>query len=226
MGDPKVGLRTSIREQLRLLPRSTVAARSERIAGLLFESELWRDSGAIFSFLSLSTEVDTELINDATLAAGKLLALPRIEGEHLSFRRVTNLAGPWERNSYRIREPPAGLPPISPGALGEAALPALLLVPGLAFDRRGNRLGRGKGFYDRLLAATGAPGGISGRNGREAAASTLRGMAAGLTSVGLCFAAQLAREVPVGPLDRRVDLLLTEEGLLRSEALEQQGDHR
>ena len=226
MGDPKAGLRASIREQLRLLPRSTVAARSERIAELLFESELWRDSAAIFSFLSLSTEVDTGLINDAALAAGKLLALPRIEGESLSFRQVTNLAGPWERNSYRIREPGAGLPPASPSTLVEAALPALLLVPGLAFDRRGNRLGRGKGFYDRLLAATGAPRGISGRDSRDAAASAPRRMAAGLTSVGLCFAAQLAMEVPVGPLDRRVDLLLTEDGLLRPKALEQQEDHR
>jgi len=225
MVDPKAGLRASMREHLRLLPRSAVAAGSARIAELLLDSEPWHEAAAIFSFLSLAAEVDTEAINGAALALGKLLALPRIEGDSLSFRRVASLAGPWERNSYRIREPRAGLPLLSLDAA--AGLPALLLVPGLAFDRQGNRLGRGKGFYDRLLAVIGGPEARPPRDAREAAALSPAGEVPGrVISIGLCFAAQLAAEVPVGPLDRRVDLLLTEEGFLRPEALAQRGDRR
>ncbi len=214
-----------IREQLRLLPRSAVAAKSERIAELLIDSELWRESAAVFSYLSLSTEVDTGLINEAVLSAGKLLALPRIEGNRLSFRKVSSLAGPWKRNSYRIREPAADLPEVSPTTLAKAASPVLLLVPGLAFDRQGNRLGRGKGFYDRLLAGIGTQRAFSDGGALEASAPQGK-RASSAFSVGLCFGSQLALSLPIGPLDRRVDLLLTEEGFLRAEALEQRRDHR
>ncbi len=225
MDDPKVGLRASIGERLRRLPKSSRAARSTRIAALLLESSLWRDSAFLLSFLSLSTEVHTAAINEAALAAGKRLALPRIEGEALSFRAVTSLELPWERNSYRIREPGAALPVVSLEGLAAEASQGLLLVPGLAFDRRGNRLGRGRGFYDRQLAACEA----LRRPARGVAAGILapgRRGASGLIAVGLCFNDQIVEEVPVGPLDRRVDLLLTEEGFLAPQALEQEGDHR
>jgi 5-formyltetrahydrofolate cyclo-ligase len=85
-----------------------------------------------------------------------------------------------------IREPITGIPfPIS--------LIDLVIVPGLGFDEFGGRLGRGRGFYDRFLAHP-----------------DFRGVAC-----GLAFEQQLLPSVPVGPLDRRVDMLVTEESVRR-----------
>ncbi|MDR1617819.1 MAG: 5-formyltetrahydrofolate cyclo-ligase [Treponema sp.] len=78
----------------------------------------------------------------------------------------------------------------SPAPLSPAAFPALIIVPGLAFDRQGNRLGRGKGYYDRFLAGL-------DRNGLP------------FTAAGLCLETRLLPEIPAGDLDRKMDLICT-----------------
>jgi 5-formyltetrahydrofolate cyclo-ligase len=90
-----------------------------------------------------------------------------------------------------IREPA----PLEPS--GPADFPALIVVPGLAFDRQGRRLGRGGGYYDRFLTAI--EGTCPGTAGRI---------------IGLCVPSQIVREVPVEPWDHRVDGVCTGEQLL------------
>jgi 5-formyltetrahydrofolate cyclo-ligase len=95
---------------------------------------------------------------------------------------------------------------LAAGLPSEAGLPAadgppgaLILVPGLAFDRGGRRLGRGGGYYDRFLSKRGNP-----------ASGGKRGMYA----VGLCMECQLVKRVPAGRDDQNMDGVLTEKGLL------------
>lgn len=92
--------------------------------------------------------------------------------------------------AFGVREPHATAPVIDPGGLD------VVLVPGLAFDRGGRRLGRGAGFYDRFL------GGLATRS-------------AGVAFIGVCWSELVVSAVPVGPLDRSVHMLLTEHGLTR-----------
>lgn len=171
-------------------------------------SDLWHEAGAILSYLALPREVDTEPVNTEALGSGRLLALPRIEGEALSFRTVGSLDGPWEQSGYRIREPGKDRPRLALDALLASGTAILLLVPGLAFDREGGRLGRGKGFYDRFLASA------DWSRAADARVAEAPSAPATLISIGLCFSDQLVPAVPTGALDRRVDLLVTEEGMM------------
>ena len=99
--------------------------------------------------------------------------------------------GEWETlelGRYGVREPPASM---SAGALPSGSL---VIVPGVAFDSQGNRLGQGKGYYDRAFPRDGA--------GR-------------FTLFGVGFALQLLESVPVGKFDRRMDAVVTEQGIVR-----------
>ena len=139
-------------------------------------------------YCALAGEVPTERIRRAYLAAGALLYYPRVtEGRALVFypHREGDV---WETGPYGIPEPsiPAGIPPRRDGW-------DIVVVPGLAFDRRGNRLGHGFGYYDRFLA----------------------GLPESVPRVGLAWASQRIPEVPVDAWDVPVHALVTEEGVIR-----------
>ncbi len=132
---------------------------------------------------STPDELPTEALAAWAVREGRTLLWPRVEGRDMAFVPCRPEALVPAR--FGIRTPPAGLPavPLEPGDV--------VLVPGLAFDRRGGRLGRGGGHYDRALDA--APEGV--------------------IFVGLGYAFQCVDEVPMEARDRRMHALLSEEGL-------------
>jgi len=107
--------------------------------------------------------------------------LPRVDGESLTFHAVSAPATELHPGRFRIREPQADSPLVP--------IPEIdaFLCPGLAFDRKGNRLGRGRGFYDRMLAATRA----------EA------------LKIGVCFPFQIVEDTFPESHDIRMDGLIT-----------------
>ena len=139
-------------------------------------------------YCALAGEVPTERIRRAYLAAGARLYYPRVTGRGtLAFYPHREGDG-WETGPYGILEPsnPAGVEPRLSGW-------DIIVVPGLAFDRRGNRLGHGYGYYDRFLG----------------------GLPESVPRVGLACAGQLVPEVPVDAWDVPVHALVTEEGVIR-----------
>ena len=126
-------------------------------------------------------EVDVWPLLEETLAGGKMAALPRYDtlSNDYSARHVHHLQTEVEPGQFGIREPKAGCPEIPLERL------ALILVPGVAFDLRGGRLGRGRGFYDRLLPQ------IHG------------------VKCGVAFDEQIVDAVPTGNHDVRMDFILT-----------------
>jgi 5-formyltetrahydrofolate cyclo-ligase len=129
-------------------------------------------------------EVFTDLLMDEALRLGKHLLFPRMRDRQLELVEIESreelLPGP-----FGILEPSGG-PPVAIGEVG------LLVVPGVAFDRTGHRIGYGKGFYDRLL------------HGADHACKA-----------GIAFDFQLLTELPAEGHDVRMDLLATESVLLR-----------
>jgi 5-formyltetrahydrofolate cyclo-ligase len=177
----KAALRKEIRAVLQSIPPAVRLAASAQIRTQLKEQTLWKNAEAVLFFAPLPNEVDVWPLLEETLAGGKIAALPRYDSANNDYIacRVQNLQTEIGLGQFGIREPKAGCPEIPLERLG------LILVPGVAFDLRGGRLGRGRGFYDRLLAG-------------------VRGI-----KCGVAFDEQIVKEVPAGTLDVRMDFILT-----------------
>ena len=113
----------------------------------LMQSTIFLDSTVIVSYASMGSELNTWGLMKNLLDAGKKIVLPKIQGEHLRLFDVGRIDQNLIAGVWGIKEP-------DPSRCTEVSLAAvdLVVVPGLAFDRAGYRLGYGKGYYDRLLA--------------------------------------------------------------------------
>ncbi len=158
----------------------------------------WSDAAVVLVYRSMQDEISTALLVERALASGKLVGYPRISGEVVRFHRFDGDAALLSRHRYGMEEPVEKAETFDPAHLAAAGSRVLLIVPGLAFDRRGSRLGRGGGFYDRFLTAH-----------RQ-----------DLHSAGLCYEQQLLPKLPVEAHDSPVDLVVTEGGTYRTDLQE------
>ena len=123
-------------------------------------------------------EVGTDAIIEELLAQGKRVYLPRVEGDAIRFYRIRSLSG-LKLSAFGIREPQ----PIEPIDPKEAEV---IVCPGLAFDKAGNRLGYGGGYYDRYLKDCPAK------------------------RIGVCFKEQLFETIPHKENDVPMDAVITD----------------
>jgi 5-formyltetrahydrofolate cyclo-ligase len=186
IGAEKAGLRARIRALLAAVPAGERTVRSAAACGRIEGWAPFRAARCVMLFLSLPDEIDTSVLVDAAFAAGKRVVVPRVERQ---ARAIVPIAirglGDTAPRTLGIREPSNG-PAVDLGEID------VVVVPGLAFDRRGARLGHGAGYYDRLFAGRDAP-------------PPLR--------VALGYAFQVVERVPETPADRRVHAVATEDEL-------------
>jgi 5-formyltetrahydrofolate cyclo-ligase len=144
--NPKSELRQKIRAALEKMSPAVRMAESIELCGRL-EPQL-QSARTILFFAPLPDEPDVWPLLEKLLPTPKICALPAFDSttQTYSARRVQNLTTDLSVGNFGIREPATGCPEVALGDLD------LILVPGVAFDLGGHRLGRGKGFYDRLLA--------------------------------------------------------------------------
>lgn len=144
-------LRREISSRLAALKPEERRKEQEALTAGVLNLPEWASARAVLAYLPLPGEFDPRPLLAAALGGGKAIALPRLsEGGGMDFRRVKDLDGPFPRHRYGMGEPPESAPPWEPNPAGRKH--TLLLLPGLAFDLRGYRLGRGGGFYDAYLA--------------------------------------------------------------------------
>ena len=141
----KKQLRNYIRTQKESFGKAQLAAMSEEICSRVLCSVWWQEAGTLLLYYPLADEVDVRpLIKDA-FENGKRVLLPVCVGEELNLHLYEGDASLAE-GAFGIMEPTGSL--FAPDNYGEIQL---AIVPGMAFDRAGHRLGRGTGYYDRLL---------------------------------------------------------------------------
>ena len=177
----KAGLRQQVRQRLKALTPQQREAASLQINARLRQQAIWSSAGSILFFAPMPAEPDIWPLLEEALLAGKTVALPRFSSQTQSYIAcvVRNPQTDLQSGQFGIREPGLSCPEFPLNRLD------LVLVPGVAFQSDGCRLGRGKGFYDRLLAA-------------------VRG-----TKCGVAFDEQIVGAIPVGPLDIRVNCIVT-----------------
>ncbi len=149
----KQALRDRMRQLRQSTPPEEKAALDAAMAQCFLHSTLYRRCQQLFCFVSLPEEPDTWAVLQTALADGKRVAVPRCLAAHqMQFFRLLPdlpLSAQLAPGTYGVWEPHKDLPLESP----EKTAHPLCLVPGLAFDRTGGRLGYGAGYYDRFLAA-------------------------------------------------------------------------
>ena len=161
MATPKQELRRALKKQLADIPPGVFQEEGRRAAELMASYQPWRDTETVLLFLSAPGEIETAPLLDLAFRQGKKVFLPKVEGDIARFFRVRSADGPWQTGAFGIREPlvedPARSEEFPPRDGGPGKGTIVLVAPGMAFDRQGNRMGHGKGYYDRFFRQAGQP---------------------------------------------------------------------
>ena len=141
----KKELRRTIRERKRAMTEEEIVSRSEKLGVLFSQSEAYKAAKTIYGYLPYDQEVRTVPMLEQALKDGKRVAVPKVYGDEMKFLYLDDLT--------QVEKGYAGIPePIADGPVADDDT-ALVLMPGLAFDPAGHRIGYGGGFYDKFLAA-------------------------------------------------------------------------
>ena len=173
----KKELRKQIRAQKRAMTAEMIEQASQSLARQFYATAYYENAETIYGYLPYNQEVRTVPILEQALRDGKKVAVPKVYGDTMRFIYLDDLTqvAPSEMG---IPEPVAD----APVARDEKAL---VLMPGLAFDKKGNRMGYGGGYYDKFLA-------------EEPDHPT----------VALCYGFQMVEHIPTEDYDIPVDLVL------------------
>ena len=178
-----------LRRQIKELKAITPVAVRQVEAAMVFKKiekmAVWQQSQHILCYWSLPDELPTHEAVNQWLAMGKNIYLPRVVGDDLEIVPYHGAQSLDDNNKFHIGEP------VGEGV--DASCLELIIVPAVALDAKRNRLGRGKGFYDRLLAGTNCP------------------------TIGVACDFQLVDEVPVEPHDRPLDCVVTSDAVFSRE---------
>lgn len=169
------------------LPPAELEGMSKSICRRFARLPVLKDCKSVMIFLSFGSEVNTDYIIERLWRQGKKVFVPlcKPETREMEIFPIASFAD-VEPGYFGIREPKKNIqPPVSKDAID------MVLVPAVAFDRKGFRVGYGGGYYDRFLAGMKAP------------------------KLGLAFSCQIIPAVPVGEYDQAVESVITETGFIK-----------
>lgn len=193
----KRALRERMRELLASMSGEEAALASARVCAALEATDLLAEARTVLAYAAIPGELDLAKWLAGCLGRGVRVCLPAIDWERRTLEPA--LVESLDRVAavrHGVPEPLAGSPRVGLGELDA------IVVPGLAFDSAGGRLGRGAGFYDRLLGRLQDEcGNNRGRNGGQPVV------------IGACFDAQVCDTVPREPHDRLMDAIASESGV-------------
>lgn len=196
--------RKANKEKISLLDENKKKLFSEKASLIFTSSSLYKSSSLILSYNALPSEISTEKINEKTLEDKKLLAFPRVHKntEDMDFYFCSSLENKklsFEKGSFGISEPLENNKNILKKEFFTKENTVTVIVPGLAFDKNGGRLGKGKGFYDRYIKKLYQMAGQNSLN---------------IFLLGMAFFCQIEKSLPLEDHDILMNGLLTEKELI------------
>jgi 5-formyltetrahydrofolate cyclo-ligase len=178
----KQSVRREITSQKKLFSEQDLQFKSELICSKLVDTEEFTGANVIALYFSKSDEVRTEKLLEEWKNKKEIL-LPSVSGNNIDFYKYEGITR-MKTGAFGIKEPDESSPRIDVSKID------LFVAPGVAFDLNRNRLGRGKGFYDRLLSGINKP------------------------IIGLCFGFQLKSRIPASKTDVKMSKIITEDIIL------------
>ncbi len=182
MAATKVDIRRDIKHRKQLLSEQEKADAARRCFDLLEQCPEFAAASNVLVYASLPDEISTAAFIDKW-QSGKQLFLPRVNGDNLDILPYQPSA--TGKGAFGIEEPTGS-------DCHDIAEIDLVIVPGVAFDRSCNRLGRGRGFYDRLLCQARCP------------------------LIGVAYGLQIVEELPAEPHDIKMTAIVTEKEIIRT----------
>lgn len=183
------GQKTEIRKQMKSFKEGLLEEeyqkKSKRILEKVILSTWYQNAECLLVYISVRHEVDTAALIFHALAEGKQVAVPKVMGKNMEFFFIQSM-GNLSAGFFQIPEPDD----ISHPFLCSSVKRAVMLAPGVAFGKNGERLGYGGGFYDRYL--------------EKAEKERI------ILKVGLCFQEQLLEALPTEAHDKKMDLIITD----------------
>ena len=173
-------IRNNILLKRKELTQNDVDNKSLIIQKMVLDSKEYKDSKIIFLYSSANNEVKTDLIFNQAIADNKIVAFPKVQGKDMEFIKVQSLSD-LKPGYFSILEPVSG---------EVINNPDLVITPGVAFDLKKNRVGYGKGFYDRYF------------NNHNA------------IYMGIAFDMQIVDNIPADAFDKPLDMIITDKGII------------
>lgn len=174
----KAALRTAVKNRTAALTQEEMNRQSAAVCMRLAQTSEFINAGTVLVYSAMKGECDPGLLADIAYGMGKRVAYPRCEGNEL---------GLYVGDTHQLTEGAFGiLEPDDSCEKTDMSEVDFAVIPGVAFDRNGGRLGRGRGYYDRLLKGTGA------------------------VKAGICFNEQIVDNVPMDAHDGRMDMIAAE----------------
>lgn len=188
LNNAKASLRQQVQARLKAMTPAQREPASREICSRLRQQTIWHSASAILFFAPMAQEPDVWPLVGECLAAGKTVGLPRFAAGRSGYvaGQVRDLERDLRIGRFQIREPVESCPTLDLSQFD------LILVPGIAFDHKGRRLGRGQGYYDRWLRDVG-----------------------GATLCGVAFEEQWFKEVPVEAHDIKMHFVASPTGVHR-----------
>ncbi|MDR2534933.1 MAG: 5-formyltetrahydrofolate cyclo-ligase [Treponema sp.] len=184
----KPALRKEIKKQLQTYSAQRFHDEGVSAAARIHTLPIWSQYKTMLFFLNDALEIDTNPLLETAFSDKKQVFVPKtVDPETIRFFRIYSPTGPWRYGAFDIREPETERPE---DELKSEHFPVLVIVPGVAFDRNRNRMGHGKGYYDRFLANLDKEG-------------------LSYFMLGLCMDAQIVPEIPTEVWDKKMDAICT-----------------
>jgi len=195
MEEKKRKIRQEFLKKRNNLSRDEIKSKSEKIEKELFSLPEFQRAKTVMFYVSFRSEVETEKMTRNALKLKKKIVIPVVHGEKIVVSEIKNLKKELTKGSFGIKEPKKEFR----RRVNQKEID-LVVVPGVVFDKRGGRLGYGRGYYDRFLRSKS----IRSRMSRSRQCAL----------IGLAFDLQIARKIPLVKRDMKVAKIVTESGIV------------